>query len=211
MSKDYTDVGLDSQLRSATGLVSRKGEFVSGQDFDFRTESGAVKTVHLRDASISNAKMGTAVIGTANIGTLSFNEITGGTAILGGTANGDGVLIVRNEAGEQRIIFDKSDMVFSLGAGIGWGTPGEVINVAFGASGGIGGTVNLEHNGLDWKHHIEDSTYLVNCVDGTIELNINNLSQTTLLRIKSGSGTIAELDSSGNLNIAGALGTGVSF
>jgi len=67
--------------------------------FGYTNERGAVTGMFIQDASINNAKIGTAAIGTANIGTLTFNEIEGGTAILGGTANGNGLLQIKDASG----------------------------------------------------------------------------------------------------------------
>lgn len=67
--------------------------------FGYTNERGAVTGVFIQDASINNAKIGTAAIGTANIGTLTFNEIAGGTAVLGGTANGNGLLQIKDASG----------------------------------------------------------------------------------------------------------------
>ncbi len=210
--RDYSDIGLTPNLQSVTSLSAlRKGRFMTSTNFDIDTDRATITRGKIGDLAVENANMGTAVIGTANIGTLSFNEISGGTATLGGTLNGDGVLIVNNEQGVQRISLDRDDLQLNYGAKIGWGTPGEESDVIINAQGGIGGTVNLEHNAISWNHYIESARYLINCVDGTIEFNINDFSEVSLIRIKSGSGTIAELDTSGNLNIAGELGTGVSF
>lgn len=67
--------------------------------FGYTNERGAVTGMFIQDASINNAKIGTAAIGTANIGTLTFNEIAGGTAVLGGTANGNGLLQIKDASG----------------------------------------------------------------------------------------------------------------
>jgi len=76
---------------------------------------------------------------------------------------------------------------------------------------GIGGTFNLEHNASHWDHYVEDATYLVKAVDGTIIFNLRPISHTSLIRIMNNTGTLAEIDSNGNMRIAGTLGTNISF
>lgn len=112
MAKDYSHIGLDSSLRSINKLSSGQPRFRSAFGFDSENERGVINTVHIQDASINNAKIGTAAIGTANIGTLSFNEISGGTARLGGTVNGDGVLEINVENGDRYFLADKGSVVF---------------------------------------------------------------------------------------------------
>ena len=211
MALSYKHLGLDSRLRKRGGIASNERRFTSGNEFDATFDDSLITQRRMGSASIGNAQLGTAIIGTAQIGTLSFNEIAGGTAILGGTLNGEGVLIVKGADGVQAISMDSNSMILNYGQGIQWGSPGEDTQVLLESEGGIGGTVRWEHNGINWEHTIEDSEYFVNCVDGTVEFNINAISGTPLIRIKSGASTIAELDTSGNLNIAGAIGTGVSF
>lgn len=85
------------------------GDIDANYLFPSKYERGLITTAFIQDAAITTAKIGsaqitnaniaTAAIGTANIGTLTFNEIEGGTARLGGTANGDGVLQIRNSLG----------------------------------------------------------------------------------------------------------------
>lgn len=121
---DYKDLGLDSQLKSVNSLAN--SSYVPAYDFVTDNERGAVTrgfmghasvgTAEIIDASITNAKLGTAVIGTANIGTLSFNEISGGTANLGGTTNGNGVLSVKNQAGSEVVKLDSSGVTVTNGS-----------------------------------------------------------------------------------------------
>lgn len=83
---------------------------VSGFEFGYMNESGVVSSAQLRNASIKNAQLGTAIIGTAQIGTLSFNEITGGTALLGGTLNGNGVLDIKLADGDNFIVANSGSL-----------------------------------------------------------------------------------------------------
>lgn len=99
------------------GAPITSNNFVSGYSFDSYNERGAVTGIFIRDASITNAKIGTAAIGTANIGTLSFNEISGGTATLGGTADGDGVLSINDSAGSEVVRGDSDGLTVKTTSG----------------------------------------------------------------------------------------------
>ena len=90
---------------------------INAQDFDSSNERGAVTGIFIQDLAVGNAKIGTAAIGTANIGTLTFNEISGGTATLGGTANGDGVLSINDAAGSETVRGDKDGLTVKTTAG----------------------------------------------------------------------------------------------
>lgn len=92
-----------------------KYRYVGAAQFDYETERGAVRSMQIQDAAISNAKIGTAAIGTANIGTLTFNEISGGTAFFGGTANGDGVVSVLNSGGTEVVRLDNTGVTVTDG------------------------------------------------------------------------------------------------
>lgn len=121
---DYSKVGLDPQLNSLNRRKQNK--FVSGNEFDATMDYGIITatrigtavigSAQIQDAAIGNAHLGTAIIGTANIGTLSFNEITGGTATLGGTLNGNGVLTVKDSGGTSRVLLDSSGITVTGGS-----------------------------------------------------------------------------------------------
>jgi len=64
-----------------------------------KIEDAAITTVKIGSAQVTNAVIATAAIKDANIDTITFNKITGGTCILGGTANGNGLLQIRNSTG----------------------------------------------------------------------------------------------------------------
>jgi hypothetical protein len=95
---------LNSKLFPEDSPIARNHGLKTAMDFD--SENDPVSKI--RRAAIGNAEIGTAAIGTANIGTLSFNEIYGGTATLGGTANGNGVMKVLNASGGTAVIADSS-------------------------------------------------------------------------------------------------------
>jgi hypothetical protein len=64
-----------------------------------KIEDAAITTAKIGSAQVTNAVIATAAIKDANIDTITFNKITGGTCILGGTANGNGLLQIRNSTG----------------------------------------------------------------------------------------------------------------
>jgi hypothetical protein len=107
---DYSDIGLNSQLQPVNGLVTQDRGFVSGADVKADFERNTFAGYQIQDASITNAKIGTAAIGTANIGTLSFNQITGGTAILGGTLNGNGLFKTITSIGDTFFLLNNGSM-----------------------------------------------------------------------------------------------------
>ena len=84
---------------NSTDSLAEQNSFITGYSFDSNNDVGIIGKRNIKDASISNAKIGTAAIGTANIGTLSFNQISGGTATLGGINNGNGLLIIKDSTG----------------------------------------------------------------------------------------------------------------
>lgn len=94
---------------------AKNAAFQGGMEFDSQTDRGIIRTAKIRDASITNAKIGTAAIGTANIGTLTFNEIAGGTAVLGGAANGNGVLLVKDSGGTTKVTVDNAGVTITDG------------------------------------------------------------------------------------------------
>lgn len=99
---DYSSLGLDQNLQPLNSPITNYGTGdISGMGFDSVLDRASITNSQIRNLSIDNAKIGTAAIGTANIGTLTFNEISGGTATLGGTANGDGVVSVQNAGGTE--------------------------------------------------------------------------------------------------------------
>jgi hypothetical protein len=97
----------------------------TGYDFDTNADRGMIRSLHIQDASITNAKIGTAAITSANIADLavtsakindfSFNQGTGGTLTLGGTANGNGVMQVLNSSGGTVVTVNNSGVSVTNG------------------------------------------------------------------------------------------------
>lgn len=114
--KDYTNLGLNSNLRANNSLSENKQEGQDAATFDAIVERAVITNAKIADASIDNAKLGTAVIGTANIGTLSFNEISGGTATLGGTNNGNGLLSLQAANGTEIVKLDNTGLTINQGS-----------------------------------------------------------------------------------------------
>lgn len=69
-----------------------------------------ISTVKIADAAITNAKIANAAIDDAKIVTLSWGKAQGGTAKLGGDANGNGILEVYDAAGNLKGVWDKDGL-----------------------------------------------------------------------------------------------------
>lgn len=106
-----------SPFLQPVGSPITSDDSINSHDFDSENERGAVTGIFLQDLSVGNAKIGTAAIGTANIGTLTFNEISGGTATLGGTLNGDGVLSVNDATGAEVVRADSDGLTVKTSLG----------------------------------------------------------------------------------------------
>lgn len=112
-----TNYGLNQFLQPNNAPISQNGEgFVSSYDFGTDYDRGAITAYSIANLSVGNAQLATASIGTANIGTLTFNEISGGTATLGGTANGNGLLSVKDSSGTERVRADNTGLTVNDGS-----------------------------------------------------------------------------------------------
>lgn len=74
-----------------------------------------VGTARIADAAINTAKIEDAAITNAKIANLTWDKAQGGTATLGGLDNGDGILNVKNSAGEDIVILDKDGIAIKNG------------------------------------------------------------------------------------------------
>lgn len=83
--------GYTKYLVATDSIASAERKEYGAYEFGSETFGNIIGSRLLQDGSITNAK----------IGTITFNKIQGGTAVLGGTANGDGVLVVNNAAGSS--------------------------------------------------------------------------------------------------------------
>jgi len=78
---DYQDLGLNSQLQPNNALVTQDRVFVTGADAASDFERNVFAGYQIKN--------------------LSFDKISGGTAVLGGTSNGNGVLSINNTNGSE--------------------------------------------------------------------------------------------------------------
>lgn len=107
--------GFNEYFISSNSLASAARDVYGAYEWASQTFGNIVGSRAIQDASITNAKIGTAAIGTANIGTLTFNQISGGTATLGGAANGDGVVSVLGSAGSESVRLDNTGVTINDG------------------------------------------------------------------------------------------------
>jgi len=75
-------------------------QLTSAVNYDSLFEDGSVIREKLEDGSVDSAK----------ISSIRFDQIEGGTAILGGSNNKSGVLSVRDEANVENVLIDKNGM-----------------------------------------------------------------------------------------------------
>jgi hypothetical protein len=116
---DFKALNLDSRLISNTSLMNQADRITSSVDFDITTDRN--------------------IIGNTKLKNFSFNAGTGGTIVLGGANNGNGLLKVRSAAGGTAAILDNTGLTI-FGGNI------TVINSTGGTfldSSGIVSTVNF--------------------------------------------------------------------
>ena len=123
--------------KSESPIIDRKIP-MSSFDFDSQFEAGV----------ISSAKIRKAQIGSAQIGQISFSQLAGGTATLGGVGNGDGLLTVNNAGGTQVVRLDNTGITITSGTitnvqigTVNW-INGTIVNSLIGTSQITGGTVS---------------------------------------------------------------------
>ena len=104
-----------------------------------------------------------------------------------------------NFAGTAQIVAQTSNLFFgpSENAFIGYATAGS-------------GTFVLECLDKNWSFNVDDGIFKITAQSGTILFNIGTASS-SIIRFTAGSGTIATLDSSGNLLLKGTVGTAAVF
>ena len=93
---DYSNLGLDSNLRSVNSPAS--GTTVQAVQFD------------------TNYQIPTGYIDHANIKDFNFSQGSGGTLTLGGTVNGDGILNVNNAAGSPVVQLNNTGITVNNGS-----------------------------------------------------------------------------------------------
>lgn len=92
---DYSKQGMNNRLQSKNSLANR-GRFTTGQEFSANTEGNAISTY--------------------NVQTLNFGKLKGGTATLGGTTNGDGLLVINNAGGTEIVRADSTGITVNEGS-----------------------------------------------------------------------------------------------
>lgn len=94
--KDYSDIGLDNQLRAINAISSGTSGFTDAYSWDALTD--------------------VSLVGERKVSSLSFNKIQGGTCILGGTANGNGIFTLNNASGSAIVQMNNAGLVVNSGS-----------------------------------------------------------------------------------------------
>lgn len=94
----YDDIGLNSQLLSKDSLAAGTRAYNDAITFDTATD------------------LPTNYIGSANIRNFSFSQGQGGTLALGGTSNGDGVMVVNNASGTAVVTLNNAGITVNNGS-----------------------------------------------------------------------------------------------
>jgi len=89
------DLGYDQYFRRP---LPQEYQLTSAVNYDALFEDGSVISNKLEDGSVDSAK----------IKSIRFDQIDGGTAILGGSDNKSGVLSVRDEINLEKVLIDKN-------------------------------------------------------------------------------------------------------
>src|SRR4051812_25979768 len=92
---DYTVKGLDKYMRPLDSPTANQGSFIGGLDFNTYVDRNAVTAINLRN--------------------FSFNAGTGGTIVLGGVNNQNGLLKVRDSGGTTKVTADNTGITISDG------------------------------------------------------------------------------------------------
>lgn len=92
-------------LQSANSPITAKRGFQAGADFDLQTDRNIITTPKVQDGSITDDK----------IDSLSFNKATGGTLTLGGSGNGNGVMLVKNSVDSTVVTINNAGMAINDG------------------------------------------------------------------------------------------------
>ena len=183
--------GLNNLLQAEDSLAAGTRAFTSSIDFETSNE------------------MPTNYIGSANIRNFNFSQGQGGTLRLGGSLNGDGVLTVLGTAGNELVNVGNAGIVFEPGNNLKFvrGTAPEDMAVIAMVNGtsllidniGSGYEIKIETDEGNIKLYCDTNAYIKMSYGSSGVQFFSNGTQTALLTKE------------GNLNIRGALGTGVSF
>lgn len=97
-------------------------------------------------------------------GTMSANRINGGTLILGGKNNSDGVCLIKNDAGDTLIRLDKNGITLSNSVKISYGNLSNTPNIT---------QITKDTITTSYINALDITAKQVNCVSGDNEANIN--------------------------------------
>ena len=159
---------LDSFLFPVNSPVSQNQGQTSGYAFDYENEAGVISTAKIRNASI----------GTAQVGSISFNQIAGGTAILGGTVNGNGFLSVKNSSGSEIVRADNAGLTVTNGSINIQNSSGTSIIDSSGLISSANFTTNVS---TDSNTNSTTSTYFVNMGAANVSFVTSNPDTLVLL------------------------------
>jgi hypothetical protein len=128
----------DKNLIPENSPMANNQKQVTSFNFDCQNEAGVISNSKIRNASIDSAK----------IGTISFSQLRGGTATLGGALDGDGLLTVNNGGGSEVVRLDNTGITITSGTisnveigTVNW-TSGTIVNSFIGTSQITGGTIS---------------------------------------------------------------------
>lgn len=118
---------LNDYLQPKNSPITQQGTAFTGvEQFQTSTDMGIVTTPFLQNGAVTDAKVGSLsanviTTGTLNsqisyLGTVSFNQSTGGTIVLGGTANGNGLMLVKDAGGTTRVQVDNTGIIVNDGS-----------------------------------------------------------------------------------------------
>ena len=114
---DYKDMGINGFYQPYNAPVT-SGTTQSGYDFQNQTERDAVTNTQMRSISADKVTAGTIDATVIYGGSITGNQIAGGTLILGGTLNGDGLMQIKNSAGTVLIQGDNQGHSYYTDAGV---------------------------------------------------------------------------------------------
>lgn len=157
---------LNEHLLPLNSPIAQNQGAVSSYKFDSDNEAGVISSSKIRNASI----------GTAKISAFSFNQGTGGTITLGGTANGNGVMQILNAIGGTVVTANNQGITISNGSITIKNTDGITV---LDNQGLVSSAAFESDSFIDFSQYDTSSTTFVDL--GTEELTFNLDRQTQVL------------------------------
>jgi len=102
---DYKEQGYNNRLQATDSLAAKNESFVNAYAFDTNTDRNAVSNYNIR--TITADKI--------TAGTMSSSYLYGGTLTLGGTDNGNGLMVVNNSSGSESVKLDNTGITVTGG------------------------------------------------------------------------------------------------